>query len=274
MKKLIIPTHSREKSDLQEFFCLLTKQCNSNCNFCIEKDVRTGGFLSWENFKKAVNFAKESGLYNFFLHGGEPTLHPDIVDFAQYAKDAGLTVKMFSNGINYEILKKLDGIVNEIKISYRGNFSFRFKQPEWNTKLYLGILATERDYPTEDDLLSFVHHAHAVTGMEVYVNTMNPVNQGSYDNQFVPYLEDYFNNLPEDKIFSSYHKAGFYLPDGTRVRMGNKSMKPNHTKYNMSPDGIIYNHFNHGTLMSIIHNLELDEKLKISKYRLEKLRNL
>lgn len=133
-----IPTHKQEKHNLQEFFCLLTKRCNSNCAFCIEKDVHTGGFLTWSNFKKAVSFAKENGLENFFLHGGEPTLHPNIVEFAKYAKEQGLTVKMFTNGIQYDILKSLDGIVDEIKISYRSEaISFRFKQIVYFIKYFL-----------------------------------------------------------------------------------------------------------------------------------------
>lgn len=248
MSKITIPVHKREKHDLQEFFCLLTKRCNSKCDFCIEKEVNTGGFLSWEDFKKSVKFAK-------------------------YAKSEGLTVKMFSNGILYNVLKELDGIVDEIKISYRGEISLRYKQSEWNTKLYLGILATEREFPTEEDLLSFVKYARDLTGMEVYVNTMNPVNQGSYDNQMVSYLEERFLTLPESEIFSSYHKAGFYLPDGTRVRMGNKSMNPGHPKYSMNPDGSIHDHFEHD-INKITHDESLDEKLQAGRVRLQKLREL
>ena len=188
---IIVPTHKREQHDLQEFFCLLTKRCNSNCTFCIEKNVHHGGFITWSNFKKAVNFAKENGLTNFFLHGGEPTLHPDIVKFAEYAKENGLTVKMFSNGLRYDVLKSLDGIVDEIKISYRSEgISFRFKQDEWKSKLYLGILVIEDEFPTEQKLLSFIDFATMKTNTEVYVNTMNPVNQGSYANQYVSYLEE------------------------------------------------------------------------------------
>ena len=56
---IIIRKHPRELHDLQEFFCLLTKQCNSNCEFCIERKVHTGGFMSKENFISSVNFAKE-----------------------------------------------------------------------------------------------------------------------------------------------------------------------------------------------------------------------
>ena len=269
-----IPTHSREKHDLQEFFCLLTKRCNSNCTFCIEKEVHSGGFITWSNFKESVSFAKENGLNNFFLHGGEPTLHPDIVKFAEYAKEQGLCVKMFTNGLRYDVLKSLDGIVDEIKVSYRSEaVSFRFKQSEWKTKLYLGILATEDEFPTEQCLLNFVHYAHDKTGMEVYVNTMNPVNQGSYANQYVSYLEDKFLSLPLDEIFSSYHKAGFYHSDGTRVRMGNKSMNHGHPKYSMDPDGQIHDHFDHATA-SIKHDEKLDLLLAPGKARLEILRSL
>ncbi len=81
--------------------------------------------MSKENFISSVNFAKEHGLCNFFLHGGEPTMHPDIVDFARIAKNAGLTVKMFTNGKKVEVLRQLDGIVDEFKISYRGSESMQ-----------------------------------------------------------------------------------------------------------------------------------------------------
>ena len=66
--KIIIKKHPRELHDLQEFFCLLTRQCNSNCAFCIEREVHTGGFINKENFISVGNFAKEHGLNNFFLH--------------------------------------------------------------------------------------------------------------------------------------------------------------------------------------------------------------
>ena len=199
--KIIIKKHPRELHDLQEFFCLLTRQCNSNCAFCIEREVHTGGFINKENFISGVNFAKEHGLNNFFLHGGEPTMHPDIVDFAHIAKNAGLTVKMFTNGKKVEVLKQLDGIVDEFKISYRGSESMQFIQSEWKTKLALEVLVTEKEFPTLNSLLDFLAYARQATGMNVYANTMNPVNQGAYDSQYVSYLEELFLSIPIDDIF-------------------------------------------------------------------------
>ena len=63
---ITIRIHPRELHDLQEFFCLLTKQCNSNCEFCIERKVHTGDFMNKENFISSVDFAKEYGLCYFF----------------------------------------------------------------------------------------------------------------------------------------------------------------------------------------------------------------
>ena len=49
-----------------------------------------------------------------FLHGGEPSIHPNVVDFAKTAKENGFLVKMFTNGIAKNRIKKLDGILDEI----------------------------------------------------------------------------------------------------------------------------------------------------------------
>ena len=270
---IIIRKHPRELHDLQEFFCLLTKQCNSNCEFCIERKVHTGGFMSKENFISSVNFAKEHGLCNFFLHGGEPTMHPDIVDFARIAKNAGLTVKMFTNGKKVEVLRQLDGIVDEFKISYRGSESMQFIQSKWKTKLALEVLVTETEFPTLDSLLTFRAYARNTTGMSVYANTMNPVNQGAYDLQYVSYLEELFLSTPIDDIFCTSNKATFILPDGTRARLGNKYLNPNHMKFSMTPDGVIHDHFERHFEV-IEHNSDLDEKLSLADEKLEQLRNL
>lgn len=80
-------------------------------------------------------------------------------------------------------------------------------------------------------------------------------------------------SLPIEDIFSSYHKASFYLSDGTRVRMGNKSMNPGHPKYSMDSNGQIHDHFEHSTA-SIKHNEKIDLLLEPSKTRLEILRML
>lgn len=267
-----ITSHPRELLNLNEFFALLTYCCNAKCKHCIENRVHENIYLSEDDFEKAIMFAKEHDLPNFFLHGGEPTIHPNIVKFAKMARDAGLSVQMFTNGIKYDTIRELDGIADEINVSYRNDDSLKFHQSEWSTHLTLQVLATETEFPTLKALLEFVDRAREITGMVVDVNTLNPVNQSAYDNQYVPYLEELFLSMPDDKIFCTSNKATFQL-NGINVRLGNKNLNPGHVKYSMSPDGIINERFTRN--FDIIKKSPyLETLLMRSQSKLERLKSV
>ena len=60
----------------------------------------TGGqSLSWENLIYIADFLRASGQRRVSLLGGEPTLHPQCVDFILYLIDRGFDVTVFTNGI-------------------------------------------------------------------------------------------------------------------------------------------------------------------------------
>lgn len=273
IKNNAITMHPRERLDLNEFFTLLTYRCNGNCPFCIESEVNKKRDLTEEDFVKALTFAQTHDLPNFFLHGGEPTVHPRIVDFARMVKEQGLTLKMFTNGIKFDKIRELDGLLDELKVSYRGDYSLRFYQPEWKTHIVLEVLATEGMFPTLDSLLEFIEYARKKTGATVFVNTLNPVNQYSYDRQYVPYLEELFLATPEDEIYCWSNKATFMLPDGTNVRLGNKNLNPGHAKYSMSPDGTIHDRFTRHLEM-IRKNPDMEARLEKTKEKVMLLRSV
>lgn len=265
-----ITTFSQEVLDLRELFVLLTYQCNGNCPFCIEHNIGEKGFLSDENFDRAIDFSIEKGLTSIFLHGGEPTVHPHVVNFAEKAKKDGFLVKMFTNGINFNRVKELDGIVDDITISYRDSSSLRYIQSEWETRLTLQILVTEADFPTLASLKSFVASAKE-TGMNVRVNTLNPVNQYAYDNQCVPYLEEMFLNLPDEAIICASNKVMFDA-GGFRVRMSNKSLNPGHIKYSMDPNGEIHCRFERH-FENIVKKPKIEKQLEKAEIKLNRLRS-
>lgn len=261
--------HVREIMDLREVFILLTYACNGGCEFCIERNVRRPGMLSAENFAKALAFAKEHELTTVYLHGGEPTMHPEIVNFAQKAKSEGFTVRMFTNGLNVPVLRSLDGIVDEIIFSYRGEISLH-NQDEWKTELTLQLLVTEEEFPTLDSLRTFIREKHEQTGMKIRVHTLNPVNQFSYDRQRVGYLEDLFLSLPDDKVYCANNKVMLNL-DGVGVRITRLSFQPGHVKYSMTPDGEMQNHFKRHP-EEITHDPALDASLVPANEKLARLR--
>lgn len=267
-KSGIVP-HPREVLDLRELFILLTYQCNGNCAFCIEKRVHDKGFLSEENFSRALDFAREKELTTIFLHGGEPSIHPKVVEFAQMAKNAGFLVKMFTNGIARKRIEKLDGILDELIISYRGNYSLEYKQSDWKTPLTLQVLVTETEFPTLESLITFLKEAQK-TGMFIRVNTLNPINQYSYDNQYVSYLEELFLQLPDEQILCASNKAMFRI-EGFGIRMTNKSLNPAHLKYSMTPYGKIQSNFERH-FEEIVKNPKMEELLQAAEEKLKRLR--
>ena len=77
----------------------LTNRCNALCSFCPRDKTPQQGMISREHFFKAVERVLElPDPPKVTLTGqGEPTLHPDIVEFVQYLTDNGLRATMTSN---------------------------------------------------------------------------------------------------------------------------------------------------------------------------------
>lgn len=94
-----------------------------NCPWCVDAAVRTnrnGSYKSLDSLNKAITFAKENGITEFTLTGGEPTLHPDIEEIANRIKSNGFKLKMITNYVLSDVVKRMDGIIDRITISYYG----------------------------------------------------------------------------------------------------------------------------------------------------------
>lgn len=82
---------------------LLTTRCNRSCPYCFAKSEMSrsssDSLLSWENLIYIADFLKASDQWNVSLLGGEPTVHPECVDFILYLLERGLNVTVFTNGM-------------------------------------------------------------------------------------------------------------------------------------------------------------------------------
>ena len=79
----------------------ITGQCNLNCNICFA-DSPSGNHVPFDQVTKMidayVSYEAEPELLQ--LSGGEPTLHPDIIEIVRYAKDLGIQdVAVSTNGL-------------------------------------------------------------------------------------------------------------------------------------------------------------------------------
>ena len=88
---------SQPRGRITNYWILATFQCQMQCSYC---SVETFGGrcrdLSLEELKTLIQEHKNIKLT---FAGGEPTLHPDILDFFRESRKAGVITQMASNGI-------------------------------------------------------------------------------------------------------------------------------------------------------------------------------
>lgn len=82
---------------------LLTAKCTRACPYCFAEkemaDSTPSDILSWENMVFLADFLKASGEQSVSLLGGEPTIHPQFVDFVLYLVERRFRVLVFTNAL-------------------------------------------------------------------------------------------------------------------------------------------------------------------------------
>lgn len=74
----------------------VVRHCNHFCGFC--SNPTTPYTHNFESMKVLVDDFVKRGYFGVILTGGEPTLHPELPRICRYATDAGLHVRMITNG--------------------------------------------------------------------------------------------------------------------------------------------------------------------------------
>ncbi len=82
---------------------LLTQRCVRSCPYCFAKEHMarsvSDGMLSWDDLIYLADFIEISGENQITLLGGEPTLHPDFVNFVLYLLERKISITVFTSGI-------------------------------------------------------------------------------------------------------------------------------------------------------------------------------
>jgi radical SAM protein with 4Fe4S-binding SPASM domain len=102
----------------------LTNQCNLGCNYCYAQSGKRSDVLSWGDLEMiARDVAALSDSVAYVLSGGEPLLHPSVLDFAEKVRAAGNKVHLFTNGslIDGANAKRTAAAVDTVKISLDGS---------------------------------------------------------------------------------------------------------------------------------------------------------
>lgn len=96
----------------------LTDRCNYSCKFCFMQTL-IGKEADMELAKSVIAELRQLGITKLNFVGGEPLLHPNLVDFAAQAKGEGLTVSVVTNAslLTVDKLLQLRPFVDWIGVS-------------------------------------------------------------------------------------------------------------------------------------------------------------
>ncbi len=110
---------------------LLTEKCVRSCPYCFAQEHMDGAeserTITWDNLIYIADLLEISGDAHLSLLGGEPTLHPDFIDFVLYLLERNFHVNVFTSGImSKERLKEAErylGRANPEKLSFTCNMN-------------------------------------------------------------------------------------------------------------------------------------------------------
>jgi len=133
--RFLLSLHGDEYADLDAFYARLsgfkgrrkitnvwivtTSRCQQDCPYC-NADVKRNVYseMGWEEILGILN---QYGNVKYTFSGGEPTLHPNVLDFFQEARRRRLTTQLATNGVllaSKEYCQKLhEAGVNEVRLS-------------------------------------------------------------------------------------------------------------------------------------------------------------
>src|SRR5207244_6533224 len=75
----------------------VTDRCNLDCAYCTEYD-NSRPHPSLADLKKWIRKIRDLGTMRIALVGGEPLMHPDIVELVRYCRELGFATSLTTNG--------------------------------------------------------------------------------------------------------------------------------------------------------------------------------
>lgn len=96
--------------------------CNEGCRYCpcmkCERDDQSSLYTPYEKLILKVDMFVQSGITDITISGGEPTLHPQLVDIVMYIQEQKIDVTILSNGERFSDTKFRRMFLNQVDQSH------------------------------------------------------------------------------------------------------------------------------------------------------------
>jgi len=118
-----------EREEIQNekrFWLRTTRRCNNHCIFCHDSEIQNGELIKTDILRQEIRNARQNGYSRLILSGGEPTIHPDIINLIDYARRLGFDwIQIISNGRMFAYpdftQKAIAAGLNEVTISFHSH---------------------------------------------------------------------------------------------------------------------------------------------------------
>jgi molybdenum cofactor biosynthesis enzyme MoaA len=112
--------HASGSSPMWRCELILTDRCNFNCPYCMPMRMEARGDIGDDEALRVLGLWCDDGLKNVRFSGGEPTLHPSLAKYVEYARFRGIErIALSTNGSAPIDLyaRLLDAGVNDFSVS-------------------------------------------------------------------------------------------------------------------------------------------------------------
>ena len=224
-----------DTKDSDYFIIVVTHECKRNCKFCIDKYRGTNEYISIEDVKKGLDFAEKLQVKDIFLTGGEPTMHPNIVEIAKLVKQRNFNLVMTTNYDNPHIMKALDGIVDSFNVSYYNQQELP-DQKDFKSDITLSTIIWKDRFPTLKDLDNFIDKYENKYYLKF--STLNSANEWCKERKYV----DYLDQLPNAKFVRVFEFYPALIYRGCVIMRADLPHIENDIRpWKIFPDGVISN---------------------------------
>ncbi len=147
----------------------LTFDCNDHCVFCLDSETHDGTMRDREEVKEQILDGRRKGATRLILSGGEPTIHPQYVDFVRLGARAGYRkIQTVTNGRLFSygtfLRRCLDAGLNEITFSIHGP----------NARVHDALVGTRGAFEQEiAGLRAALEDGRPIVNVDVVVNRAN-----------------------------------------------------------------------------------------------------
>jgi len=190
----------------------VTDKCNIHCLGCYRQQL--AGHMPLEKVKEDVLFLKRwRNVHNISIAGGEPLVHPEILEIVAFIREQGMEPLILTNGhaLTRELLVDLKQ-AGSMGIAFHID-SLQQRSPRWNGKTEAELNELREELM---ELVASVPGMYCNFGMTVYRSNFNQiVDVMRWGNQHIDKVHG--------MVFITFRAAGldtgvdYYTPEGEKV---------------------------------------------------------